>query len=164
MVSLQALRHRFVTADTVYGTILFSAIVATVSGDDDTALGVFVVSALSLVVFWSAHVYAGTIANHGVDDGREIRLGAAFRLAIDHSVGMLYAAILPSILLLLGVFHALSYEVSVSWALWVSMIVLGVLGYLAFAERRSAIVVRILGALGTAAFGLVMIVLNVIVH
>ena len=155
---------RFVTADAVYGTILYSALIAVVSGDDDTSLSVLFYSLLSLVIFWAAHVYAGTVANHGVKDGKEIGLRAAFRLAIAHSSGMLWAAILPSVALVLGGFHLLSYDVSVDVALWIAVVVLGVLGFLAFTQRRSRIVVRILGAIGTALFGLIMIVLNTAVH
>lgn len=158
------LGERFVTADAVYGTILYSALIAVISGDDDTSLSVLLYSLISLVIFWAAHVYARTVANHGVKDGTEIGLRAAFRLGIAHSSGMLWAAILPSVALILGGVGLLSYDVSVDVALWIAVVVLGVLGFLAFTQRRSPIVVRILGAIGTALFGLVMIVLNIAVH
>jgi hypothetical protein len=164
MASVHALRHRFVTEDTVYGTILYSALIATVSTDGDDALDVLVISALSLIVFWAAHIYAGTIASHGVKDGEEVSLRSAFANSVRRSNGMLYAAILPSIVLLLGVVHVVSYEHSVDYSLWVNIVLLAVLGYLAFAERRARIIIRILGALGSAFFGLLMIVLNTAVH
>jgi hypothetical protein len=155
---------RFVSASAVYGTILYSALIAVVSTDDDTSLSVLFYSLLSLVIFWAAHIYAGTVANHGVKNGTEIGLRAAFRMAVAESSGMLWAAILPSVALILGGFGLLSYDVSVVVALWIAVVVLGVLGFLAFAQRRSRIVIRILGAIGTALFGLVMIVLNTAVH
>jgi hypothetical protein len=158
------LRQHFVTADAVYGLILYSALVGGVSDDDSNALEVLLISAVSLVIFWGAHVFAGTIANHGVKDGAEVRLGAAVRNAVAHSSGMLWAAILPSVALLLGVFPVLSTDDAVTIAMLIAMLQLGVLGYQAFAQRRSSIPVRILGGLGTALFGLLMILLNIAVH
>jgi hypothetical protein len=158
------MHEHFVTPDAVYGLILYAALIGAVSDDDSNSLEVLIFSGISLVVFWGAHVFAGTIAGHGVKDGTEVRLGRATARAIGHSSGMLYAAILPSIVLLLGVFKVLSTDDAVSLALLAAMIVLGVLGYNAFAQRGSHVIVRILGAIGTAMFGLLMIVLNIAVH
>ena len=155
---------RFVTADAVYGLILYSALIGASSDENSTALEVLLVSAASLVIFWGAHVFAGTLATHGVKDGAETRLGPAIGSALRHSSGMLYAAILPSLALLAGVFRAVSADNAVNIALLVATIVLGALGFAAFAQRKRPIVIRILGGIGTALFGLLMIVLNVIVH
>jgi hypothetical protein len=62
--------------------VLFSALITTVSGDGDTALEVLLISLASLIVFWAAHAYAGTIATHGLKDGREVTLRAALSLSI----------------------------------------------------------------------------------
>lgn len=148
------------TPDAVYGLILFSALIGAVDDEDSDTLEVLLVSVASLVIFWGAHVFAGTIASHGA----EARLGVAFRRAVSHSTGMLYAAILPSLVLLLGVFHVMSADDAVSLALLVAAVVLGVLGYSAFSLRRSHVAIRILGGIGTALFGLLMIVLNIVVH
>ena len=158
------LREHFVTADAIYGLILYSALVGGVSDDDSNALEVLLISAVSLVIFWGAHVFAGTIANHGMKDGAEVRLGSAFRGAVAHSSGMLWAAILPSVALLLGVVRLVSTDDAVSLAMLIATLQLGVLGYQAFAQRRSGIPVRILGGLGTALFGFFMILLNIAVH
>ena len=157
---VQRVRSRLVTPDAVYGLILFSALIGAVDDDDSEALEVIIISVTSLLVFWGVHVFAGTIAAHGADTG----LGAAFRRAVGHSMGMLYAAILPTLVLLLGVFHVMSADDSVGLALFVAMVLLGILGYSAFAQRRSHVAIRILGALGTALFGAIMIVLNIAVH
>jgi predicted anti-sigma-YlaC factor YlaD len=157
-------RDHFVTADAVYGLILYAAIVGAVSDDDSDSLEVLIFSVVSLFIFWGAHVFAGTIATHGVKGGTETTLGHAIARSIGHSAGMLYAAILPSFVLLLGVFQVLGTDDAVSLALLVAMVILGVLGYQAFAQRGSPVIVRILGAVGTALFGLLMIVLNIAVH
>ena len=156
----QWVRDRFVTADAVYGLILYSALVAGVSDENSTALEVLVLSVASLVIFWGAHVFAGTVAGHGA----ETNLRGALRRSLGHSSGMLYVAILPSLALLLGVAHLVGADDAVNLALLVATVVLGALGYNAFAQRKRPVAIRILGGLGTALFGLLLILLNVIVH
>jgi hypothetical protein len=153
-------RDRFVTADAVYGLILYSALIAAVSDADSNVFEVLFVSVLSLVVFWGAHLFARTVAGHGAD----VSLGTAFRAAFAESLGMLYAVVFPSIPLLMGAAGLISTDDAVSASLVVSMIVLGVLGYNSFAKRKSHMIIRIVGALATAAFGLLAILLNIVVH
>ena len=153
------MRERFLTPDAVYGLILFSVLVAGVSDDDSSAFDVLLFSVLSLVIFWSAHVFAGTVSAHGKQS-----LGAAMRQSLKHSSGMLYSSILPSLALVAGAFHLISTDNAVDLSLLLAMIVLGLLGYRSFAQRKSPIIVRILGALGTAFFGLLVIILNLLVH
>ncbi|CAN5201050.1 hypothetical protein BH11ACT4_BH11ACT4_00950 [soil metagenome] len=156
----QWVREHFVTSDAVYGLILYSALVAGVSDKNSNALEVLVFAVASLVIFWGAHVFAGTVAGHGA----ELGLGGALRRALGHSSGMLYAAILPSLALLFGVFGLLGADDAVNVALLVATVVLGVLGYYAFSQRKRPVVIRVLGGLGTALFGLLMILLNILVH
>src|SRR6187402_2820144 len=113
---LGRLRDRIVTADAVYGTILFAALIAVkaddehgsdgVPGDATAASGahvqvdvtaahadlvqVILVSVGTLLVFWAAHVYARTIAGHGLRNGEDVRLGQSFRQGVRRSMGMLY--------------------------------------------------------------------------
>lgn len=157
---LQRVRERVVTPDAVYGLILFSALIGAIDDDDSEALEVLLVSVASLVIFWAAHVFAGAVAAHGAQAG----LSVALRRSVSHSAGMLYAAILPCLVLLLGVFHVMTADEAVDLALLTATAVLGLLGYSAFALRRSHVAIRILGGLGTAAFGLLLIVLNIVVH
>lgn len=164
MRALRWVRRHLVTSDAVYGVILYAALIAVVSTSHTHPLEVFLVSFASLVVFWGAHVYAGTIANHGVQDGKEIAIRRAFREAVGHASGMLYAAILPSVPLFLGVAHLLSDDDAVDISLIVVVVLLGIMGYQSFSERKSKMVVRIFGAIGTGLFGLLMIILNTIVH
>lgn len=161
------LTEHFTSPDAIYGLILFAALVGGASENDDApaeSLEVLFVAVLSLIVFWGAHVFAGTIAGHGMRDGKEITLGAATWASVKHSSGMLYASVLPSLILLLGVYRLVSTDDAVSLALLAAMIILGVLGYRAFAQRGARVAVRILGAIGTALFGLIIIVLNELVH
>lgn len=153
-------RNRFVTADAVYGLILYSALIAAVSDADSTTTEVLFVSVASLLVFWGAHLFARTVAGHGGD----VTLRGSFRRAFAESLGMLYAVVFPSVPLLFGVAGTISADDAVIASLVVSMLVLGVLGYNSFAKRGSHLVIRLIGALATAAFGLLAILLNIVVH
>lgn len=174
---------RFVTPEAVYGLVLFAAIVAAVSDESDdpgasggnivindatypinesTGVAIFVI--LSTLVFWAAHVFAHAVAGHGVRDGRPVPVREATKRAFHHSAGMLYAPILPAIPLFLGVFGVLPDEVAVESALWASVGVLAILGFLAFTARGANWVIRILGGIGTAVLGLIIIALNAAMH
>ena len=157
------LRDHLVTPDAVYGLILYSALLA-VLVDDHDALETFFISGGTVVVFWAAHVYAGTIATHRGPDGQPQSMGTAFRRTISHVSGMLYAAVLPALVVLPSLFGVVTDEEAVDNALDLVVIALGVIGYFSFAQRKAKMWVRILGALGTALFGVFIIVLNIIVH
>ncbi len=49
-------------------------------------------------------------------------------------------------------------------ALWSGVVILAFLGYVAFLRRGSPQVVRLLGALATASFGIAFVVLKALVH
>lgn len=181
---LPRLLHRFVTAEAVYGLVLYAAVVAAASDEEEQAAAepdptiifndvtytfndstfVFLWAALSAVVFWGAHVFAHAVAGHGVHEGEPISVGLATKRAFHHAAGMLYAPIVPSIPLLLGAFGLIAYDDAVGWALWTTMALLGVLGFLAFTARRSHVIIRILGGLGTAFLGLIIIIINAVLH
>lgn len=172
--------HRFVTAEAVYGLVLYATIVAVASTgaesgepklvignfqlvlDDASAVLIWVV--LSTLVFWVAHVFAHAVAAHGIHEGEAVTVGEATRRALVHSAGMLYAPILPTVPLVLGAFDLIPDPVAVEVALWLSVVLLGLLGFLAFTARRATIGTRLLGGLATAALGLVIIVVNALMH
>lgn len=156
----RGLRARVVTPDAVYGTILYSALIAALAGEDENAFEVLLWSVITLLVFWSAHVFAGVLAGHG----REHALGHAVRRSLAHSSGMLYAAIPPTVPLVLGVFGLLATEDAEDLALLIATVLLGIIGATALAERGKRWWVCLLGGIGTALFGAVMILLNALVH
>ena len=151
---------RLVTVDAIYGLILYAALIAAVSDDESHPIEVLLVSVFSLLIFWAAHVYAGTIVNHVGKSPLHVAIGTAMR----HSSGMLLAAILPSIPLVLGAFAVLSDDDSVDLALLIVTILLCVLGYVALKARGANVAVRILGGIGSALFGTLIIALNAAVH
>ncbi len=67
--------------------------------------------AVTLGVFWIAHVYAGAVAEHGTVDGQVVGL----REAIRRSRGLVLSGLIPAFPLLLGVFGVLS-DRAAAWA------------------------------------------------
>ncbi|MGR0319166.1 hypothetical protein [Agromyces sp. ZXT2-3] len=162
--AVDIVRSSFVTEESVYGVILVSGMIVVAGGHGDSSWSVFWTVVLTVLVFWAAHVYAGTVAHHGMDDHRMVGLGEAFRGAMRRSLGMLVAALIPAFILLLGATRAIPDPIAIWTALWVGVGVLAVLGFIAFRRRGASLLIQVTGALGTAAFGVAMIVLKAFVH
>ena len=181
------MRDRAVSADAIYGTILFAALIAAASGqssadgegdgipgdaslhgialhfgdraiDRGADLETLLVAGVTLIVFWLAHVYAHTIAGHGAV--KSVRTALAD--ALETSSAMLIAAIPSSIVLLLGVVGLLPD--AADWSLVLAVIVLGALGWQSFAERGTGAGGRIVGAVVSALLGFALMILKVVVH
>lgn len=164
----EALRSGFGTEAAVYGTILVSGLVAVSSAHGETSFVVLVTVAVTVLVFWGAHVYAGTVARVSDRDerahGESVGVRAAFGSSVKHSLGMLSSATVPAVFLLAGTTRVIPDGFANDLALWSGVVILAFLGYVAFLRRGSPLLTRILGALGTASFGLVFVVLKALVH
>lgn len=148
----------------VYGVILVSGMIV-VSGSEQTqAWPLFVTVVSTVAVFWAAHVYAGTVAYFRTADGERHHVATAVAHAVSRTWGLLVSALIPASLLLLGATQAVPDSAAIWLALWAGVVVLGALGYYAFSRRGSPWTVRVLGSLGTAAFGILMIVLKATLH
>lgn len=155
------------TPAAIYGTIVYASVVAAASIDNEEhgdAVQILVFSVVSIVVFWMAHVYSTALGFHGDADRLSSRLRDSFQHALAESSGMLEAAILPSIPLLLASLDVIDPETGVFIALWLTVLTLAVLGYLVFAVRGRPLGVRIAGAVVTGLFGIVVIVLKTALH
>lgn len=158
-------REGFVTAESVYGIILVSGMIVASGGHGESSWTVFLSVFVTVIVFWAAHVYAGTVAGHAVNvHGGDASLQTAFRHSLRRSLGLLTAALLPSGILLLGALKAVDDTAAIWLALWLNVVLLGVIGYNAFAIRGSSFPMRIVGSLATAGFGVAMIVLKAVIH
>ena len=157
-------RTSFVTEEAVYGIILVDGMIVVSGGHDATAWQVFGTVLGTVIVFWAAHVYAGTVAHHVGDPSRMMGLRDAFRLSLRRSLGLLTSALIPSFILLLGATRAITDIYAIWIALWAGVVVLAVLGWIAFARRGASWPIRVAGALGTAAFGLAMILMKALIH
>jgi hypothetical protein len=58
----------------------------------------------------------------------------------------------------------LADDVAVEASLWISVGVLAVLGFLAFVAKRSSWVISILGGLATGVLGMLIILINAVMH
>ncbi|WP_394552904.1 hypothetical protein ACDF64_00865 [Agromyces sp. MMS24-JH15] len=154
----------FTTEQGVYGVILVSGLVTIAGRHEDDPFTVFVIVGFTVVVFWIAHVYAGTVARYGFQAERHLRLRDAIRKSLWESLPMLTSAAIPSVFLLLGALGVLEEDTAIWWALWIGVVVLAVLGWIAFARRGAPWYIRVLGSAITAMFGIVMILLKAFVH
>ncbi|MEV1131485.1 hypothetical protein [Agromyces sp. NPDC049794] len=160
----ELVRTTFITEESVYGVILVAGMIVVSGGHGDTAWRVFWTVLITVLVFWAAHVYAGTVARHGLDHDRVVGLGEAFRMSLRRSLGLLASSAIPLVILLLGATRAIPDAYAIWAALWAGVAVLAVLGWIAFARRGASWPVRLAGSLGTAGFGIAMIVLKAVVH
>jgi hypothetical protein len=163
-LATQLVRTTFVTEESIYGVILVSGMIVVAGSHGASSWQVFWQVIGTVLVFWAAHIYAGTVARHGLEHGHVIGIRAAFRASFRRSLGLVASAMIPSLILLLGATKAIDDSVALWIALWVGVLVLAVLGWIAFARRGASWPIRLAGAVGTAAFGLVMILMKALIH
>lgn len=150
------------TEEGVYGLILVAGLIATSGSAGSPAWKTLAFLVVTIVVFWCAHVYAAVVASHGSPGagGAPTALRAALRHAVMKSRGMLASTVFPAIALLLGAIGVLD-DFTATWlALWVTVIALGCLGFVAYQRKGASLPIKLLGALSTASFGLVIVVLK----
>lgn len=150
--------------EAIYALILVAGIIVTAGRHGDSSWAVFWTVVGTVLVFWLAHIYAGTLAHLNVGRHDRVELRTAFRASVRRSSGLVIGAAVPAVILLLGATRVIDDENAMWFALWVEVAALAVLGYFAFFKRGATMPIRLLGALTTALFGLAMIGLKVIIH
>ncbi len=149
------------TEEAIYGLILVSGMIVVSAGG--TAWAAFATVLVTVLVFFAAHVYAGTLGRLAATDGHA-GLRGSLRAAARQSSGMVIAAVAPLIVLLLGTTRVLDDDTALWLALIVNTLILGGLGWIAIARWSTHWWPRLLSALLTAAFGGVLIVLKAVIH
>ncbi|WP_440710087.1 hypothetical protein [Herbiconiux sp. YIM B11900] len=157
------LRHELVTPESIYGTLITSALIVIVE-DGESDFDLLATVAATTFVFWIAHVFAFTVANHGKRDGRDIPIGEALGDAVRHSSGLLLAAILPISMLALGALGLVSESLAYYLALLIGVVLLFVLGLLAFAERGARWYSCLVAGFVTSLLGVAVILLKAAFH
>lgn len=161
----RALQPGFGTEAAVYGTILVSGLIAVSSAHGETSGVVLITVGITVLVFWAAHVYAGTVARMGEETEKgHVGVRAALTHSLAHSFGMLTSASVPALILLLGTTRVIPDDAANEVALWSGTVILAFLGYVAFLRRGNGMLMRLLGALMTASFGIVFVALKAFVH
>lgn len=147
----------------IYSTIIVSAVIV-VADDFQSDLELFEVTLGTVLAVWIAHVFSETVAKGFNVHPRPTPIRLLFHEAIVDSMGVLLAAVLPLVILLGGVVGVLDEYVAFWTALGVSVVVLGVVGWMVFWRRGCRWPIRLGGAVATAALGVIVVGLKAFVH
>ncbi|WP_431779680.1 hypothetical protein [Microbacterium aurantiacum] len=149
--------------EAIYGLILVSGMIVVSGSVIGTSVNAFLTVAVTVVVFYIAHVYAGTLGRLAATDGRS-GMRRSLRAAARQSAGMLVASAGPLVVLLLGVTEVIDDTFAIWTALVMCAVILGILGWLAVARWTHHWYTRLLSATITAGFGGAIILLKAIIH
>jgi len=144
----------------VYGTIVASAVIAATAGHEPPAI-ILAGTVTTLLVFWLAHVYADVL-DHGLRQaGFDLKMVPAI---MGRELSMLAAPALSILFLLLGALGLLDEGLAVRLALWNGVAQL--VGWGVDVGRRSgqSWPAALLTGLINGAFGVVVIVLEALLH
>ena len=149
------------TAGAIYGTIAAMAVIAGASRDPGhgKALGLTVAT---LFVFWLAHVYAQTLSHHLRGERRPG--WSAVVTAMREERPLLEGPVPLLVLLALGEFGVLEGHTAVRLALWLGVTELVVWGILYSRRQHWNWLVALTAGAVNGLFGLLIVVLEVIVH
>jgi hypothetical protein len=148
------------TANSIYGVIVSSGVMASAHADSVRRLAVAVL--VTLLVYWAAERYAHIMA------GR-IVLGPDLRWRdvpgrLREGWELVTASFVPLVVLLVVAVFGASYTTAVFAALGAGTVLLGLDGWRVGGDAGLRPVQRVFAALGAAAFGLVMIALKSLLH
>ncbi len=147
----------------IYGVVLVGSLIA-IAWREQTDLEVLMFTWGAVVVFWLAHVYAGTVSREDTGAPRLRAIFAAARSSAAHSSGMLLAMVLPTVFLLLATLNWMDEYVAYYLALWAGTLVLAVIGWFTARRRGGHWGWWVLSAVVTATLGLLVIWLGSLVH
>lgn len=152
-----------ISEEAIYGLILVSGMIMVSGTAVGTSMNALITVIVTVIVFFAAHVYAGTLARMAATPDRahlRVSIGAAVR----HSLGMLVVSVPPIVVLLLGVTKVFDDEAAIWTALIIDTVALGLLGWFAVSRWVHGFWPRLASALVTAAFGGVIVLLKAVIH
>lgn len=148
-------------AGAIYGTVAAMAVIAGAARYQSDAQ-VFALTLVTLLVLWLAHVYAETLASHLKKGGRPDR--SALVAAMTKERTMLEGPAPMLIVLGLGGINVLDQDLAVTLALWTGLVQLIAWG-VTYARRLGWGWPAAIGVgLVNGTFGLIIVLLEVIVH
>lgn len=150
-------RVHLASEEGVYGLILVAGLIAVSNSYGRGTARTLGLMLITVAVFWAAHVYASTVADHTGSGEKGRSLGRAVRHAIWRSQGLLTAMIPPAVPLVLSLFGLIDTRTANWIALWVIVAVLAVLGFLAYSRKKAPVYQRLIAAASTATFGVLII-------
>jgi hypothetical protein len=145
----------------IYGTIVASAVIAASNAGGKSPDLILTLTVSTLLVFWLAHVYAHFLDHEVRHDRTRWKVLAS---VMGHELSMLAAPALSILFLLLGTLGLLNETLAVRLALWIGVVQLVGWGIDIARRRGRAWPAALLTGLINGAFGLIVIVLEVLLH
>jgi hypothetical protein len=152
-------RRNFVTPQFVSGTVLVSVVIA-VADESRGISEVLVITIASMLILWVTDVFVQSVAAEGKRPDEPIHLLVSMRFALHRSKGLLYATVVPLFFLITGVNGLHGGDYAYWAALLAGVVILGAVGWVAFAKRGIPWYAHLLGAAATACLGAAAIVLK----
>lgn len=157
-------RRRAFTQDTpaaIYGTIAAMAVIAGTAGSDSHAKPLALTVA-TLFVFWLAHVYAHALSHH-LRGARRLQWSVV-RQAMAEERPLLEGPLPLLVLLAMGRFGVLDERLAIRLALWLGVAQLFAWGVLYARRQRWSRLPAVTAGVVNALFGLLIVILEVVVH
>jgi hypothetical protein len=149
-------------ASTVYGTVVVMATVSATFAVERHPWKLAVIVMSTVLVLWIAHLYA-----HGLSESLEHRRRLTPRdlqSIARRELGMVLAAVLPCVALVLGAVHLMTEPHAVAVALAAGMVVLGVEGLRYARVEGFGLLATLVAVLLNLALGLLVVLLKVTVE
>lgn len=146
----------------LYGAIISAAVLGAVSLHEDTAWRVAVATGVVLVIYWMADVYVHALSVRFDGDARSLL--HRLRLAAGHKVGVIRGG-LPAIAVYLFAYTLGADSSSAAFiALWFSIGLLVVVGFLGARQAGSTGRAAVLEGLGAGFLGVLVVVAKSLLH
>ena len=150
-------------AGAIYGTILVMAVIGGLSAKKSIGAGQILAAVLATTfVFWLAHVYSHMLAVRL--EGSQASAWETIRRSMTHEWPMVESALLPALALLLGVIGLVSRDTAVNIAIGTGVAALFVWGLQVGRRLGLPRGLMVLTGLVNCAFGVLLVVLNTLVH
>jgi hypothetical protein len=145
----------------IYGTIVASAVIAASAAGGKSPDAILILTVATLLVFWLAHVYAHFLDHEVRHDRTRWKVLASI---MGQELSMLIAPAVSILFLLLGALGLLNELLAVRLALWIGVAQLVGWGIDIARRRGRAWPAALLTGVINGAFGLVVILLEVLLH
>jgi hypothetical protein len=145
----------------IYGTIVASAVIAASAAGGKSPDAILTLTVATLLVFWLAHVYAHFLDHEVRHDRTRWKVLASI---MGQELSMLIAPALSILFLLVGALGLLSESLAVRLALWAGVAQLIGWGIDIARRRGRTWPAAVVTGLINGAFGVVVIILEVLLH